>query len=663
MDSVAQQDDQVIAALMEQDSILNTISQNMNVIMENGTDYSPVIKVFAIPLIIAVFTIMVPLVFAIVNKIDSKYSAKQFIKLFLTHWSVRSFGTCVLLSIVAIVVYAIFRIYVQEMCWSILLCTLAILLLVSAIATLFRAIQFNNAQKLLLEIFDRFKSNYKKRAEFYSLCTHVIRYSIVSDITLLHDFVNKWVREIVPILPPMMYPVELYNCLIDVAADYKEKEDDLEINDALAYLFASIVDISRNGRTDQKTYNALFHIMGVCIRNNHYTLINAFQRRMRFAYCEIRRNEDDKREKSNRLQLFMLSLNALLYGKGSMECVEDAINKNYDAVIVGDDIIIPSLSNNCLDLYLYLCEVLMDGRDYAYYFYVASDFTSFTNATLLHKYLAGYFVYLILRMHHSNLVNEDLVKSVYVKEYKIKEGFEALIRNAKEEPYKKYIEELRQSYYICRNEIIKNESINIEEVERKISDQIERKRIYTTLSQIATGVPTYMENAVDISNPIMKLTKVPRAAIVEKRMSQDCNFYEDYDFGSRAIECIMDALADVYNTFERIEETIHSDEIRKRWLGFVSEYDYSFLTFNVNVPNRVIPFGKKFSSYFPPRCIIAISIPDLPYIEWNKSCNIVSIKDSESENNVSPDVDMNINLSMNIHFKRKTKIYVLKVDD
>ena len=92
-------------------------------------------------------------------------------------------------------------------------------------------------------------------------------------------------------------------------------------------------------------------------------------------------------------------------------------------------------------------------------------------------------------------------------------------------------------------------------------------------------------------------------------------------------------------------------------------YDYSFLTFNVNVPNRVIPYGKKFNSYFPPRCIIAISIPDLPYIEWNKSCNIVSIKDSETENNVSPDVDMNINLNMNIHYKRKTKIYVLKVED
>lgn len=664
VDSVAQQDEQVIAALMEQDSILNTISQSMNVLMENGTDYSPVIKVFAIPLIIAVFTIMVPLVFAIVNKIDSKYSAKQFIKLFLTHWSVISFGICVLLSIVAIVVYAILRTYVQEIYWSISLCTLALLLLVFAVATLFRAIQFNNAQKLLLEIFDRSKSgkySEKKFAEFYSLCTHIVHYAIVSDITLLHDFVNKFTQEHLSLLP--LYTEGLYNALIDIAADYKEKEDDLEINSALAYLFASLVDNSPYGVSNQNTYDALFQILGICNRNEHYSLINAFQRRMRYAYYAIRKEaKNDKQERANRLQLFVLTLNGLLYGKGSLECVEDAINKNYDAVIIGDDAIIPPLSNNCLDLYLYLCEVLMDGKEYAYYFYVASDFTSFTNATLLHKYFAGYFAYLISRMHQSKLVSEDIVKSAYMKEYKIEKGFEALIRNTKDESNKKYIEELKQSYYICRNEIIKNEKINIKEVEGKITDQVEHKRIYTTLFQIATGVPTYMEGAADISNPIMELTKVPRAAIVEKRMSQDCNFYEDYDFGSRTIECIMDALADVYNTFERIEETIHADEIKNRWLNLVSKYDYSFLTFNVNIPNRVIPFGKKFSSYFPSHCIIAISIPDLPYLEWNKSCNIVSINDSESESGVSPNVEMNINLNMNIHYKRKTKIYVLKVE-
>ena len=665
VDSIAQQDVQVNALLREQDSILNTISQDISVIIEKGTDYTPIIKVFAIPLIIAVFTIMVPLVFSVVNRIDTKYSARQFIKLYLCHWTVVVFGTIALLCIFAIIAYAIYRMRMANSLWSAFLCILAILLFGVAIATLYRAIQFNNSQKLLSEIFLKQESKRysgKKMADFYSLCTHIVHYAIVSDITLLHDFVNKWVAEHLPKLP--LFTEELYNALINVAADYKENEDDLEVNAALAFLFASLVDSSPHGLTNQKTYDALFQIIGICNRNKHYTLINAFQRRMRYAYYAINKEaQNNKLERSNRLQLFVLTLNGLLYGKGSMECVEDAIMNNYDTVVIGNEIIIPQLSNNCLDLFLYLREVLMDGKDFAYYFYVASDFTSFSNATLLNRYFSGYFAYLITRMHISKLMPDDLVNSVYIYESKIEDSFDALIRNAIDEPAQKLIKKQKKSYWQCRNILVRKEIINIERLEAEIVKQLELKRIVAKLLGMATSVPIYMEDAEYISHPIMELNNVPRVALMEEAISRSCNFYSKYDFGSRAIECVMDSLADVYNSFVRIEETIHKNDVNKKWLEFVSKYDYSFLTFFVNVPNRVIPHGKKFSSYFPSHSVIAISIPDLPYIEWKGDSHVVSIADVDSNINKSPMVNISVDLHMNIHYKRNTVIHVLNVVD
>lgn len=664
VDSMVCHNGQMNALLTEQDSILNTISKDVSILIENGTDYTPEIKVFAIPLIIAISTIMVSLIFSIVNRIDSKYSAKQFVKLYLNHWTIISFGIVVVLCLFAIIVYAILRRSTPPSLWNIILCTLAIALFVSAVFTFWRAIQFNNSQKLLSEVFAKYNSGLcteKEQQEFYSLCTHLVHYAIISDISLLHEFVNRFSKE--HLLKLHDFTEGLYNALIDIAADYKEKEDDLEVNATLAYLFASLVDTSSAGNTKQDTYNALYHILCICNRNKHYSLINELQRKMRYVYYDIRSNAQTNRiERYNRLQLFVLSLNALLYGKKSKECVDDAIRNNYDAIIIGDGTIIPQTANQCLDLYLYLREVLMDGKDFSYFFYVASDFTSFTNATLLNRYLSGYFAYLISKLHQCKLTSEDILNSVYIKEENINYSFDALIKNAPDENSKTYIKGLRDSYEVCRNEFIRSEEINIGLCEGEITKQIKDKQ-FSSFKGLVSDIPLYMEDAETVLHPIMELKAIKRVVLLERNISSDIHFFEHYDFGSRTIECVMDALAEVYNSYQRIEETIHRADVNKRWCEFVKRYDYNFLSFKVDVPNKVLPFGEKFSTYFPPRCIIVISIPDLPYLEWKGNCNILSIEDVKINKNESPKVNMQVDLHMNIRYKKNTQIHVLKVVD
>ena len=642
------------------------IEQTLEEIRSDGTDYDADIRVFAIPLIIAVVALMIPFIFSIITRIDSKYVARNFSALLTHQWQFITFFVIAGLCIATICLYAIFRKYTLALGWRIVLVALSIFLLLGAIAVLLHALKLNNPQKLLEYIFYKYNNglaNNKGQKTFYSLCTQLTHYAIVNDITLLHNLVNIYAEKHIQTIA--CYNIDTYNSIIDIAADYKEKEDDREVNSALSFSFASFVDCTSDGNTEQDTYNALLHVMYLCIRNKHYTLINDFQRRMRYAYYTISQNaQNNKNERLNRLRLFVIILNSLLYGNQCIKCVDDAISNNFDAVIIGDATILPIMSNYCIDLYLYLKEVLLWGKEYEYYCFVASDFTSKTNITLLNKYFAGYFGYLIKKMHQYPLCEEDLNYSIHLRNDSIKFDFEALVKNAPDGETMTYIQEQQKSFTRCRAKVILARPINKELSEIVFSERIEHKNLPLTFKGISTFDSIYMQNADGLHHPILKSGSIDRRFLQDESLTNNEGLVPIYDVGSPAIKCIMDDLADIYNSFEQIEEIVHKDNLHNRIMEFVCHYDYSFLTLGVNVSNQVKPFGEKFSNYFSSPCVIIISIPDLPYIEYTESqCTLDSINRIKTGTNEIPQVSFEVDFHINIHYKRNTIIHVLKIDN
>ena len=89
--------------------MLQEIRDSLEYIALNGTDYAPEIKVYAIPLVIAVLTIMLPLLFSIVVRIDEKYSTREFGKLFLTTIPLWVFYISTGMCMILILLYAVYR--------------------------------------------------------------------------------------------------------------------------------------------------------------------------------------------------------------------------------------------------------------------------------------------------------------------------------------------------------------------------------------------------------------------------------------------------------------------------------------------------------------------------------------------------------------------------
>lgn len=649
---------------------LSSINQQLDILIKDGTDFAATIEIFSIPLIISSLTLMIPFIFSIITRIDDKYEADKFSKLFTSYWAFYAFFTAEIVAIILIGAYALCRNTTNDFGWSVVLFIVSVCVVVFSIFLLFRALHLNNPLNMLDVIFTEYDNGFcshSKSQAFYSLCLRMVHYGIVSDIAILRAFIDKFVN--LHISKSNEYSEDFYHLMCDIVADYKSDADNIEINFALAYLYSTLLDYSPTGCTKQDTYNYLMYVMYLCIQNKHFSFINDFQRYMRFVYYIIEDNRgntiNDSRERASRLRLFSVVLNALLYGKDCNECVDDAIRKNFDAVIIGDITIIPVTSNECLDLYMWVMAVVSYDNNFKYYMWVFSDMTSETNATNLHNYLSRYFAYLIKTQHRNDLFPEEIRNSAYLRDDIIQHGFEGLIHNAPDKDTEVYIRNLEKRFIECQQTIFTEEQIDKDYCELAIARIIAKKRLDITLQGLATFESIYMQSSEKSYN--LKLEKtIERKALLSKCIGDESRLISYFDFGSRIIDAINDSLADIYNGFEKTNESVRDkQQLMQRIHQFTSKYDYMFLTTSGvcvgEVTKDTYLASGKFSQFFPPRCVIVIAKPDLPYIEWiDKKVSIISVNKAESES-MTPEVNVKIDLHMKIHYKSTTKIHVIEM--
>lgn len=645
------------------------------------SDFAPEIQHYALPFMIAMLSFIIPLLFTIVLHIDKKYSAKEFVRFFLRRTS------SVLLCILVVVCFCLlgFLISYYNKFLSISFCISVTLLFCSIIWSFFDALTFNNPQKLLDIILKQFKglTSDKKKEQFYSLSTHLFIYAIKKDINFLYDiekdFVEKhlivWRKKHNDLSNQSIYDEKLLNLLIRIAREYKGCLDDGEISSLLAHLYFSLVDREAKIDIGQDTYNALFHALYICINNNHKSLINDFQRLMRYAYNVLKNQNRDI--EACRLRLFMLVLNATLYGKEDLACVNDAILHNFDTVIIGDNVILPITTVEAIDLYFWITSVLWDGKEYSYYVFVTSNFASNANITVLHKYIDSYFAYLALKLYREGCEKYPTEWCAYNLDIRqIQEGFKRL--------------------EVCRKDVIgvNNRYIVPEDLFSKLRENT-NQYILEHISGLDIDVENYLctlKNNVAILGFAAKLKNVVRfdyydvieeginqivvAQNIELEIPRSCLIPAFSNACSNGIsnvsykvfEHLVDYLADIYNSFEKVEEEISADRLHLRWLDFMCEDDYCFLSLGVNKSHLTIqPIMGKFSSYFPSQCVIVIRYVDLPIIKWNiNHMNITSVKDIAFEKKEDHTIQLpksiiTLDLQISINYKKSTKIHLLKI--
>lgn len=649
------------------------------------TDYVPEVQHYALPLMITVISFIIPLLFTIVLHIDTKYSAKEFVRLFLTSCSSVCLYACIL---ICFAVWFAFAMNQHCMLLAIALCISVTLLFCSAIWSFATALKFNNPQKLLDSILKKYKNRYvglcanQQLKQFYSLNTHLFNYAIKKDINFLYTIQKEFIEKHLIVwnekyrstsYDKSTYEQYLYDLIVHVAIEYKENLDDVEISKILAILYFSLLDINRNVSTGQETYDALFQTLYLCINNNHESLINEFQRLMRYAYRELK--NENKTDEACRLRIFMLVLNATLYGKGKLNCVNTAIQHNFDSEMFDiNKVILPLTTAEALDVYFWITTVLWADKQYSYYTFVTSDFTSSNNITTLHQYLDSYFAYLALTHYRSGAENAAVKWCVNLDINSIRRGFKRLeyvkenVKNVinKSSFPDNLFASLETNTYQHIIDRFSSEATHPASYLQIVKQDITTKDIPSTLKNIAT-----FEDR-DIRNVMTGLISVPNLALIIPR-SQLIPAYINYSntrIGSRIIEHFTNVLADVYKSFERIEEQISVDQLSSRWLDYMCKDDYCFLSVGVAPRLTIHPVMGEFSSYFPSRCIIVIRRVDLPIIKWDSNqTNITSLEDltTEGTNDNStiqlPQCILKLDLHASISYNKSATIHVLKISN
>lgn len=708
---------QIDSLLIEQGAQLDTISHHLGTLISHGTDYAPEVKVYALSMIIAVMAFMIPMLFTMVIRIDEKYATREFRKIFLHSCPLIIFYVLAPLSILVYFAYALLRMVNNEveLGLRILLCILATSLLIDAFWGLKKALDFCNEKSLLHYIKKRFlvKHNYANDIEylislstsqntdghednksrfapddsdlqrFYSIMTHLICYAFEKNVAFLYDIRNVLIEHFrdwkqyflasqIKKTATIPYYNDVYELLCYISSAYKKNKDDSEINAIFANIFISLFDVTGNGKTDKNSYNALFQALVSCINNEHDLLINNFQRGLRTIY--VNKKERGSKEDAHELLVFAIILNATLYEKERMECVDDAIDKNFDAVIIGDSVILPPTTHECLRLYIYL----MNQRDENWhsYVYTLSNFTSATNYTQLHKALTEYFAYLAISQYRENEENygieyvdyyasKDIKNSLDSLKEKIRSAFLRNHRNRLPIVPEDLITSILDKTLKAKAEYIKNTPIDPQICRHIVVQSVEQKRLLDHFKNVVAYEDNPLSDEMNdfIDMPHWESYEINRACVLAK----DNIMLEDFDFGSRLIEHFIDSIANVYNTFEREEEFVSHSRLLYRVTQYFKQYDCSFITVGTPVP----PFSSycgshSFTQLFPLHSIIVIQNKDLPRLEWRPdNISILSINEcenNENENNVDdmPKVKLAVSVGARIVYNKNTKIHILR---
>lgn len=698
--------------LFEQGAKMDTLSRQFETLLSNGTDYASEVKVFALPIIIAVVGFMIPLLFSVAVRIDEKYAAREFKNMFLRCYPLLVFYVLAPLNIITYFAYAHLRLINEsvELGLRVTLCTLATFLLIDAFLGLKKALDFCNEKSLLLYVKKRFLSKYdftsdykrllssisndKQELEndksiyaqensdlqrFYSLLTHLICYAFEKNIAFLYDIRNvliehlkTWKQGFLALntkgTTDILYYTDVYELICYISSAYKKHKSDPEINAIFANIFISLLDTTGKGQTNQNTYNALYQALVSCVNNEHDSLINDFQKGLRTIYLFKKKN--GSKEDTNALLIFAIILNATLYSKKRIECVDNAIDNNFDAVIIGDAVILPLTARECLQLYLYMMN--LPHEKLRSYVYTLSNFTSSSNYSQLHQALTEYFAYLTIRQYRENEENYSLDNVEFYSYEEIKEKLDWINRSMDnimafspktrlKISHQYLISCMWDNTYKAKVEYILNAPIELHICKQIITQSINQKDLFNFFKNVVTFEDSPLDNEKDECKKISHWgsCQINRACILAK----DNIMLEDFDFGSRIIEHFAESIANIYNLFEREEEFVCRSQLFYRVTQYFKQYDCSFITIGMRAPRFGSYIGShSFTKLFPLQSIIVIQHKDMPRIEWNPdNLSILSIKDCEMRENEMPKIELEIDLGARIMFNKNTKIRVLRV--
>ncbi len=681
----------------------------MEYIVLNGTDYAPEVRIYAIPLVIAVLTIMFPLLFSIVVRLDEKYSTREFGKLFLTTKSLWVFYISTALCLLFILLYAIFRNanHIVELMLRVLLCICVTVSLLGVFSSLIKALEFSNPNKLLDYITDKYdqqvsaqrydsllqnaKEEEQKKTifdhfgeQYYSLFKHLTCYAITKQPALLYDirtyfvsYLSQWKSYFIAThldSHEIPYPMGLYDALDYIVSAYKKSADDAEINTILANSLANLFDETGQSASPQEMYNLLFYIGINAASNGHDGLINEFQRWLRYIYLQ---KYNSHTADQNTLRNFAIILNAALYCRDNKECADNAITNNFDAVIIGDQVILPLTARDCIWRYL----KMINHFDSTWHSYINIMLGHNNNGevTILHKYLTHFFAYLLVRQYHSGEEQKGITDCIFVID-NLKENISQLQKGVedvmKESPKTTLIISptiffrsiLNHTYEETFDEILSLPLQN-DSCRQIFLQTVDIQRVVSRYRDVIAPNDIYVDKDTFYEIPLWESGVVERATLLTK----DNYRLRENSFESQITEHFSNAIAEVYSRFNREVEVVEFKNLKQRMFYFICKYDYRFLTIGLGDNNifglksRMIGLG--FTKYFPNKCLIAIPIIALPYIEWNT--DNISI-DSLSEINtpkgtyvdkqwIFPQVMIKVNLHTRIYYNPKHTIHVLKI--
>ena len=689
--------------------ILKEIKNNLEYMVLNGTDYAPEVRIYAIPLVIAVLTIMFPLLFAIVVRLDEKYSTREFGKLFLTTKPLWVFYISTGLCLLFVLLYAILRTssHAAELSLRVLLCISATMSLLGVFSCLIKALEFSNPNRLLDYIVDKYNQQINAQRyenllqnakdedqrktifdhfgeQYYSLFKHLTCYAITKQPALLYDirqyfvsYLSLWKSYFIdtPLEShEIPYPMGLYTTLEYIVSAYKKNADDAEINTILANSLSNLFDETGQLASPQETYNLLFHIGITAASNGHEGLINEFQRWLRYIYLQkINNNTADR----NSLRNFAIILNATLYCTNHKECADNAIANNFDAVIIGDQVILPLTARDCIWRYLKMINHF--DRTWHSYINIMLGHDNNGDVTILHKYLTQYFAYLLVRQYHLGEEQHGVIDCIFVIENinehicNLQKEVEEVMKNPLKtalsiSPTDFFRGILNHTYEETFDEILSLPLQN-ESCRQIFLQTVDVQRVVSRFKDVISSNDVYVNRDTFYEVPLWESGVIERATLLTK----DNYRLRENSFESRITEHFSNAIAEVYSRFKREEEVVELKDLKQRMLYFICKYDYKFLTLGLGDNNifglksRMVGLG--FSKYFPYKSLIVIPFTSLPYVECNTDeisidslTEINTPKGSYVDKNwIYPQVEIKVNLHTKVFYNPMHTIHVLKI--
>lgn len=644
-------------------------------IAQSGSGLPESLKAFVIPVVIMIVSIMVPLLFNIITRIGNKYQVDGFIRLFFDKYMVKIFGVLCLLCVVLVnIAFVIQSEHTIPIFYQYLCCILAILLIFSSGCVMCLATKFDSSRKLF-EIIKK-----QEKVSQFELYTDLAIYAEKNqEVKLFEDIMNYYIEDARKKRQSSnTYTDEDYKKLYDIFA-LNSLEKNEAIDERLALIIYGLLDFESDHMLDDTMRTSIYQYILASLNNQRYVTIQSALRYFRAYYNHMsqRYQQDSQqtkyRDECQQIEVLYFAVLAVTITKGGIECIEDAINHNFDAGLLANRIL-PVTFGEILSKFISINKNLGLYKKYAPYLspaWISGDVTAISRA------LDVLFAYLLVRLKN---INYDSICKY--------EGITYL--DAQTDLFRRLeygLGELKHQYlHLSELNIVEDtyfqtmaEDIINANAEYFISQQKSTKYFdnflnknfpHNWLLERAIGVCT--NSTFRHENHIM----VPKWNDKEELSAfiSDELYYHNHkvDVYSRLYERIINTTAEVYTKFKQEKYSIHKNKMQEELAKILGNDEYTLLyigwcpkspIMRYNIQKCYFDFCKK----FPMETILAIKKSETPVIEIGEKPIKIILGDvhfpTEDNDKSYPTIDIELQPNIKIKYSNKSILKVIQIKE